>query len=229
MGMLNTTNINTENWNSLSIEDQNYARGLWGEFTLNRALNVELGAVRYGEHVDGHSVFLFDRIHIPSYNGKTTEIDSVLVSQKGVFCFEVKSWSGEAVFGERDSSEWFTAKSKRSGAGGLTSHRMGNPFNQNDHHARYLKQLLPPIVAQQAFFTAVMLINASPFEVSPGNWAGGEIDDLFTDAESIVEFINEAPIIMSGKRVYEVAETLSQFPFGREFRALGSGFSIPNF
>lgn len=218
--MEDIVNIKTKEWRKLSYEERNYARGLWGEYALNRALNDELGAVRFGEHADGHSVFLFDRVHIPSYGGNTTEIDSVLVSQKGVFCFEVKSWSGDAVFGERDGSKWFTVKG---GSGsGLRHHRIGNPFKQNDFHVRYLEKLLPPIVADKALYGLVLFINASPFGIKPGNWAGSEIKGLFTDVDSIIELINNAPCIMSGSRVYEVSRILSQYSFGNEFRLLGN-------
>lgn len=226
--MENIDYIKSQEWQNLALDEKNYARGLWGEFALNRALNTGLGAVRFGDHAEGHSVFLFDRIHIPAYDGGTTEIDSLLISQKGVFCFEVKSWGGEAVFGERNSDEWFTAKSNGRSPG-LKSHRMKNPFGQNDYHARHLKKLLPQPVVEQALYGIVLLIDASPFGISPGRWAGAEIDGLFTDTDAIVKSINAAPYIMSGKRVYEISQALSKFLYGHEFRSLGSGIALPNF
>lgn len=212
--------IKDKDWDNLGPLEKNEARGLWGEYALNDMLNKKMGAVRYGDHDEGHSVFLFDRIHIPAYNGRTTEIDSILVCQKGVFYFEVKSWSGDAVFGERDNEKWFTAKSRP--GPGVKSYKTTNPFAQNDYHEKFLSQLLPVEVVSKALFGMVLLVNASPFGIKPGNWEGDDIDGLYTAPKDIVQDIDAMPYLLSGDRVESIASMLAMYSFGKEFRVLGS-------
>ncbi|MDY0135618.1 MAG: nuclease-related domain-containing protein [Thiomicrospira sp.] len=210
-----------DEWRQLSTEDKNYARGLWGEYALNKALNKQLGAVRFQKGLLGeHYAFLFDRIEIPSNKDKTTEIDSLLVTQKGVFCIEVKSWSGDAIFGEEDGATWFSAKSNERRGSGVRSHKTGNPFRQNAHHLYHLKKILPDIVAQKATFGFVLALNASPFAIKPANWDGDDIEDLFTSVQDLIEAIKQRPIILSARRVEEIAIRLCDYNYGYTFQAL---------
>lgn len=200
-------------WSNTSSSEKLELRGLWGEYYLNLALNSSFGAVRYKDNPNG-TYFLFDRIHIPSYNGKTTEIDSVLVCQKGIFAFEVKSWSGDAIYGERNSRNWFYVKSHFKGK--ISSAITGNPFRQNDFHVRYLSSVLPERVGS-CIANIVLLTNATPFGVSDGNWAGNDIDGLFLNPDAIIRVINKMPNILSGKTVMECVECLSDFSYGEDF------------
>lgn len=210
MGLKSKTNID---WAKTTASEKLELRGLWGEFYLNKALNSGLGAVRY--KTSPHATyFLFDRIHIPSYMEKTTEIDSLLVCQKGIFSVEVKSWSGDAIYGERFGENWFYAKSRSKG--NINSAITGNPFGQNDFHIRYLSNVLPERVTE-AIFNVVLLVDASPFGINPGKWCGGSIEGLFTDPDSIVKAIQEMPNILSGGTVIECAKLLSKFSYGNEF------------
>lgn len=214
-------NHQSYNWGLLTPEQRNYARGLWGEYALNRALNVELGAVRYGQHHEPQSTFLFDRIHTPSLPGKTTEVDCLFVSQKGVISFEVKSWSGDAIMGDRNAESWFTANGRMSnGRPGVKAFRTDNPFLQNDHHVKCLKTVLPDGV-HEALFSIVLLIDSSGHVVKPGKWAGEDIEGLFTDVDSVIKSIKNAPAVLSDARVHESASILAQFPYGAEFSSFG--------
>jgi hypothetical protein len=211
-------------WRKLGWDEKNFARGLWGEYSLNKSLNNEFGAIRFQEDLVGeHYAFLFDRIEIPSYGGKTTEIDSLMVTQKGVFCFEVKSWSGDAIFGEEDGDAWFSAKSNDRRGAGVRSHKTGNPFKQNAYHIRCLKNLLPDIVAERATFGMIVVLNASPFCVKPARWEGGDIDGLFTSVQDVVAEIKQKPIILSAQRVEDISLLLGRYEYGSDFRSMGPG------
>lgn len=198
-----------DEYNFLTDREKYYLNAIWGEYYLNEALNEVFGAVRYKENNTGSVAFLFDGIHIPSYKGKTREIDSVLVCQRGVFAFEVKSWSGHAIFGEADGEKWFSTKS--TGKNQVKETMTGNPVAQNRHHIGYLKKKLPEVVSKHAMFSRVLLIDADPFGIKPGNWAGGEIKELSLTLDECIKSIKDMPVIMSGERVLQCAEILSKF------------------
>lgn len=210
------SNVQTikDEWNALSGQEKKEVRGLWGEYALNEEFNSQMGAVRAKDGLDA-TAFLFDRITIPSSPGKTTEIDSVLVCQQGVFVFEVKSWTGDAVYGERSSEHWYVARNNNSR--GVRSSITGNPFLQNDHHVKYLKKLLPSQVAHKAVFEAVLLVDASPFGVKSGNWGGAYIQGLFLHPENVVKNVRNMPLVMSGDRVLEIANLLNKYTYGEFF------------
>ena len=205
-------------WKDLSNENKRFYQGLYGELALNRQLNQSLGAVRF-DGVRYHQSFLFDRLHVPIGNGKTTEIDAVLVCQQGVFVFEVKSWTGQAIMGTASSKTWFTAKSVQKGQQ-IKSIKTSNPVKQNIYHSKMLSAYLPENVRLDAFYWMVLLIRANPFIRDRGLWQGEDINGLFTDPRDIVETIQDMPVKLSGKRVFSIAKTLSELRYGEDFKSL---------
>lgn len=47
---------------------------------------------------------MFRNVYIPTKNGKTSEIDLLFVSKKGIFVFEVKNY-GDNIYGDANRSE----------------------------------------------------------------------------------------------------------------------------
>lgn len=202
------TNENNEYWTEVKE-----VKGLWGEFYLNRAMNKTQGAHSYtGEYRKG-CAFLFSRIHIPSYadketgEEKTTEIDTLMVSQKGIFVCEVKSWSGKAgIFGEKEGQRWFQVKASGERGGNTT----GNPFRQNEHHIKYLRRFLSQNY-NHAINSVVLLTDASEQSEGRVNWKGDEnIEGLFFNSSEVVDYCNRLPFILSGDDVRFIASKLNQ-------------------
>lgn len=79
--------------------------------------------------------YLFTNILLPTRNNKTTEIDSVLVSRKGVFCIEIKRWSGH-ISGTDEDEYWYQRYDD-----GRKSKSLRNPVKQNDNHCDVLEKL----------------------------------------------------------------------------------------
>lgn len=71
---------------------------------------------------------LYDQKH-------TTQIDTLIVSTRGVFVIETKSWNGR-VYGHENQKEW--AVYYENGE----SHKMYNPTWQNAGHAKRVRQLI---------------------------------------------------------------------------------------
>ena len=62
-----------------------------------------------------------------SYEGKETELDNVVITDKGVFIIEVKNYSGKLV-GKEDDFEW--KKYKLSAGGNVYEKNVKNPIKQ---------------------------------------------------------------------------------------------------
>ena len=68
--------------NDLSITDLKGAEG-------ERYVNSKLELLPEG------SEFILTNLLLPTYGGHKTEIDTVLVTKKGIFCIEIKNWIGK--------------------------------------------------------------------------------------------------------------------------------------
>ena len=76
-------------------------------------------------------------IYLPKENGETSEIDLVYITQKGIFVFESKNYSGW-VFGDEDSRYWTVTLPNRQ------KNRLYNPIMQNRTHIKWLGKLVGP-------------------------------------------------------------------------------------
>lgn len=99
--------------------------GQFGEFSTEFALT--------NGNLDGGLVVL-KNIYVP-YRGKTSEIDLLMIHEKGIFVFESKNYSGW-IFGSTDQLNW--TQSLQNGE----KHRFYNPIRQNQTHIRALSEYL---------------------------------------------------------------------------------------
>ena len=105
-----------------SISDEEIA-GINGERKVNFILNRLIEDDEY----------LLSGLLIPR-NIDGAEIDSVLITRKGIFCIETKNWSG-SIFGGDEDKNWEQIKPNYATA---TYH---NPVEQNNIHRDKLKNL----------------------------------------------------------------------------------------
>ena len=104
-------------------------KGLYGEYLIYEYLEhfTEIGAK-----------FLFN-VYIPKDNGKTTEIDLLMICSKGIFVFESKNFSGW-IFGDEDQKDW--CQVLPTGRGRSKKFYFYNPIMQNHIHIKYIKNFL---------------------------------------------------------------------------------------
>ena len=104
----------------------------------------ERGKGYYGEYcvfeklfhgVHGNCKFLMN-LNIPTNNGRTTEIDPLMIHESGIYVFEIKHYKG-TIYGNVDDSTWTqyfrTAK----------NNVFNNPVLQNGYHVRALHEMFP--------------------------------------------------------------------------------------
>lgn len=99
--------------------------GQFGEFATEFALT--------NHNLDGEFVVL-KNVYLP-LKGKTTEIDLVMIHEKGIFVFESKNYSGW-IFGDSEQLNW--TQSLPNGE----KNRFYNPIRQNRTHIKALAEYL---------------------------------------------------------------------------------------
>lgn len=99
-------------------------KGRIGEYFVSRKLRK----------LDPQKYILLDDVLIPSHNGKTSQIDHVLVSIYGIFVIETKNYRGW-IFGSENGHTWTQTIYKKKS-------KFLNPIIQNKGHIKALQHLL---------------------------------------------------------------------------------------
>ena len=73
-------------------------------------------------------------VYIPTKDGKTSEIDLLVVSKKGLLVFECKNYSGN-IYGDAKRNKWIQYLGKKKSY-------FYNPFMQNRSHMKHLEEYL---------------------------------------------------------------------------------------
>ena len=73
-------------------------------------------------------------VYIPTADGKTSEIDLLVVSKKGILVFECKNYAGN-IYGDAKHTKWIQYLGKKKSY-------FYNPFMQNRTHVKHLKKYL---------------------------------------------------------------------------------------
>ena len=94
----------------------------------------EYYAFRNLQAVPGNKGML-SNVYIPKLNGQMTEIDCIMIHQKGLFVIESKNRAGH-IFGSPDDQNW-TQVLRRG-----IHNTFYNPVKQNDGHVKFLKEYI---------------------------------------------------------------------------------------
>ena len=116
-----------------SIFDTYTDKGRLGEYLIYRHLNKQFEGAKW----------LFN-IYIPREDGRTTEIDALMIHESGVYVFESKNYSGW-IFGSYHRDQW-TQCIKRDENSRAKKYHFYNPIKQNELHVKWLNALLPESV-----------------------------------------------------------------------------------
>lgn len=73
-------------------------------------------------------------VYVPTADGKTSEIDLLVISKKGLLVFECKNYAGN-VYGDAQRNKWIQYLGKKKSF-------FYNPFMQNRSHVKHLKKYL---------------------------------------------------------------------------------------
>lgn len=124
-----------------------FRQNTYHNITGNSYLQTIWDKGRYGEYLtyrrlkayesDGGK-FLFN-CYLPKTDGKTTEIDVLLIHSTGIFVIESKNYSGW-IFGKETAPQW--TQTLPNGRGKTRKEHFYNPIKQNDTHIKWLTTLV---------------------------------------------------------------------------------------
>lgn len=128
------------------IENRKYKKSTYYQITRNPYLLVRRDAGLLGEYMtykylkffeEKGGKFLFN-LYIPKEEGKTTEIDVLLICEKGIFVFESKNYSGW-IFGNEYKRMWCQSLPRRKSS---YKEYFYNPVMQNRTHIECLRNVI---------------------------------------------------------------------------------------
>lgn len=102
-------------------------KGKYGEKLTERELKLVRLFGRKGK--------ILRNVYLPKDNGETSELDVVFITQKGIFIFESKNYSGW-IFGDEKSKNWTSMLPNKQNS------QFYNPIMQNKTHLKWMKQFV---------------------------------------------------------------------------------------
>lgn len=99
-------------------------KGKYGEKLTARELNLVKLLGRKGK--------ILRNVYLPKDNGETSELDVIFITQKGIFIFESKNYSGW-IFGDEKSKNWTMMLPNKQKS------QFYNPILQNKTHLKWMK------------------------------------------------------------------------------------------
>lgn len=124
-----------------------YRKTSYYQITKIPYLSVKKDIGKYGEYLiykrlknfeEKNAKFLFN-VYIPKEDEQTTECDVLMLTQKGIFVFESKNYSGW-IFGSEKQKNWY--QTLPSSKGKSHKEHFYNPIMQNNSHIKHLKELI---------------------------------------------------------------------------------------
>ena len=154
--------------------DEKEFKGLLGE---------SLTALIIKKNIDIYKQTIQD-LKIPTENDKTTQIDNILITTKGIFVIENKNLNG--IIKNDQYGNWYTILNKEHYPIKI------NPLEQNKYHIKYLQKILNR--KEELFYSLIVLGYNSKNEINcitEKNTKIIKIDELETTIINILTNTNE--------------------------------------
>ena len=158
-----------------------FAKGIFGEFLVNLAVNLRLDKKKY---------HLLKNVTLPTEDG-TTQIDHIIVSQFGIFVIETKNMKGW-IFGGEHQKTWTQKIYKH-------TNKFQNPLHQNYKHTKTTESLLE--LETDKIFSIVTFVGESTFKT--------EMPKNVTQGGRFISFINsKTNKILSESEVHKIVSMI---------------------
>ena len=125
-------------------------KGHYGEYLAQYALNHN--------NLSGYLKTLTN-LYLP-YKGRSTELDVIMIHEKGIFVFESKNYSGW-IFGSLDQQKWTQCLPNKE------KHQFYNPVMQNHTHIKALSEYLE--LPSEAFSSYIIFSERCELKKVPDN------------------------------------------------------------
>ena len=130
---------------------ETYEKGQYGERRIERILK------EYQINHKSEAIRIFKNLYVP-YGGGTSEIDLVMIHEKGVFVFESKFYGGW-IYGSSENLKWthvFPNGEK---------YKFYNPIKQNQTHIKALSRYLK--LSPEYFYSYIIFSNQCVLKLTP--------------------------------------------------------------
>ena len=169
------------------LEEEHVKAGRNAEISLASSLRQKSG-------LDKTSLFCCLRIP-DKYKARKREIDVVVVNGDGIFCIEVKCWSGSVTCSD-DKSKWIQTKTRQVSTTSFSTNHIEheNSVTETQNKARLLRDHLSRqdiFVAEKLFRTRVVFCNSNV-----------ELDDTISNDPAVVKPGDHDKFIQSFSRGY---------------------------
>lgn len=159
---------------------------------------------RYLEQIRGRKKIVMN-VFIPKLSsGGTTEIDIIMVHEKGIIVIENKNYSG-FIYGKKDEIYWHHVHSD-----GFHKH-FYNPVMQNQNHVKYLKRLLRKELKADLPVLSVVTFN----DRGKLNYKNNRSDDVLVTNSRYVKRklqrkLRRMPVILAKSQINSIYELLQR-------------------
>lgn len=130
----------------------NEIKGSFGEYLSKLYLKTQTDA------------FILHDVLIDSDNCNTTQIDLIMIGEKGIYVTEVKNYAENAsIYGDGNKKDWYYYLNGK-------KYTIYSPLMQNENHIRHLKKQL--ILPKDIPFFSVIIMMCKDFKVTNINHEG---------------------------------------------------------
>lgn len=145
------------------------SKGRLGEKAVIRVIGPTVPRVRY----------LINDLKIRLPNGKTAQIDHILINKKGIFVIETKNYSGN-IYGNDNQLEWTQVLNY-----GRVKNKIYNPVKQNKTHVYYISKMLDK---RYPIISAVVFVQGNTQYINSDNvYSLSELKELINSGEDILD------------------------------------------
>lgn len=195
------------------IHIQNYYKSSYYKITSNSFFSVYFDKGKFGEYLTYKELksyeefgdkFLFN-LYIPTTDNKTTELDLIMITKKGIIVFESKNYSGW-IFGDEKSKMWM--QTLPNGRGKSYKSQFFNPILQNNGHISNLKKLLDDDIP---IFSIITFSERCTLKKTPENTNNIKIINRDNVSYAVRNIYDTNPDIIKQEKIIELYNKLYQY------------------
>lgn len=176
------------------IFDLSSDKGSSAEFKIGKGL----------EGITGYKKFIYN-CYIPKSNGGTTEIDVLMIHEKGLFVIESKNYSGW-IFGNEDQTQW--TQVLKSGRYSSQKNHFYNPIKQNTTHVKWLEKYLEPLNFNIPFYSVIVFGNSCELKNITITSNRHAVMNEFYLFDAIQKHVNESWNVFNCEQIDQIYEKL---------------------
>lgn len=169
-------------------------KGQFGEYLLEYALD--------SHNLPGRSG-VFCNLYLP-YRNTTTEVDLLLLHEKGIYVIESKNYDGW-IFGREEQNYWTQCLENG------RKYHFYNPVRQNRTHIAALSQLLK--LPTEAFTSMVVFSDHCILRERPGNTKDSVVLHRGQVLDYLRQDLGQRQVRYSETRMWEINDTLLQYVY----------------